>query len=167
MNPIIVIIAMINGMIGGLILVLPILAKEGGTILSFIVIFVTGFFSFYSCYLCVIHLGSHSDLDQAIYYHFNKNKIVRIFYDLMVFSNLILILMLYFNLIVQQWEGLVAPNLANPLSNFVALFVLIFVLKYVHFGAQLLGYGIISIVLYCIFLIWLVASAPPGNNHIP
>lgn len=75
--------------------------------------------------------------------------------------------MLYFNLIVQQWEGLVAPSIANPISNIVALFVLIFILKYVHFGAKLLGYGIISIVLYCIFLIWLVASAPPGDNHIP
>jgi amino acid permease len=167
MNPLVVVLAMINGMIGGLILVLPILTKQGGTVLSFIVITITGFFSYYSCALCVKHLGSHSDLDRAIYYHFGESKLVRVFYDLMVFSNLILIELLYFNLIVQQWDGLFAPSIANPLCNIIFLFILIFVLKYVHFGAKLLGYGLISIALYCIFLIWLLASAPSGSNHIP
>lgn len=66
MNKYVVIIALVNGMIGGLILVLPILAMQGGTVLSFLVIFVTGLFSFYSCYLCLIHLGRNSDLDKAI-----------------------------------------------------------------------------------------------------
>ena len=134
--------------------------------LSFLVITVTGFFSYYSCSLCVKHLGAHSDLDRAIYHHFGQSKIIRIFYDLMVFSNLILIELLYFNLIVQQWNGLFAPNIANPLTNIVVLFLLIFVLKYVHFGAQLMGYGIISIALYCVFLVWLLASAPSGPNRI-
>jgi hypothetical protein len=27
---------------------------------------ITGFFSFYSCYLCIQHLGKHTDLDKAI-----------------------------------------------------------------------------------------------------
>ena len=31
----------------------------------------------------------------------------------------------------------------------------------------MLGYGILSIVGYCIFLIWLAASAPSGDNTIP
>jgi hypothetical protein len=34
-------------------------------------------------------------------------------------------------------------------------------------GAKLLGYGVISIIFYCIFLIWLLASAPTGDNEIP
>lgn len=66
MNKYVVIIALINGMIGGLILVLPILAMNGGSVLSLIVILATGFFSFYSCYLCIIHLGSCTDLDKAL-----------------------------------------------------------------------------------------------------
>ena len=168
MKPIVTIVALINGMIGGLILVLPILTVEGGTVLSFIVILVTGFFSYYSCYLCVKHLGNHPDLDKAIYYHFGQNKAIRIFYDLMVFSNLLLILLLYFNLIVQQWDGLIHKSIWNPLCNMIALFGLVILLKYVHLGAKLLGYGIISIVFYCIFLIWLVSTAPTnGDNHIP
>lgn len=162
MNKYVVIIAMVNGMIGGLILVLPILALYGGTLLSLLVILVTGFFSFYSCYLCVLHLGKHSDLDQAILEHFNKSKAMRIFYDLLVFSNLLFLLMLYYNLIVTQWRGLVPYNVANPICNAIALVVLTFLLNYFHFGAKLLGYGIVSIIGYCIFLVWLISTAPKG-----
>lgn len=75
--------------------------------------------------------------------------------------------MLYFNLIVTQWKGLVHYDVANPICNAVALFALTFALNYFHFGAQLLGYGVISIIGYCIFLIWLIASAPSGPKTIP
>lgn len=93
--------------------------------------------------------------------------IVKVVYDLLVFTNLIFILLLYFNLIVQQWEGLIASSLANPLANALALFLLVFLLKYFHFGAKLMGYGIVSIISFCIFLVWLLATAPPGNNKVP
>ncbi len=91
-----VVVGMVNGMIGGLILILPLLALGAGYILSFIVLFITGILSFYSCYLCVIHMGDQPDLDFAILRHFNGNKGIKIFYDLCVWSSLILIDMLYF-----------------------------------------------------------------------
>lgn len=167
MNEKVVIIAMVNGMIGGLILVLPILAKDGGTILSLLVIITTGIFSYYSCYLCISHLGTNSDLDKAILEHFHNSKIVRGLYDFLVFVNLLFILMLYFNLIVTQWAGLLPYNVANPICNAAGLIALTFALNYFHFGAKLLGYGVISIIGYCIFLVWLISSAPSGNNTIP
>lgn len=40
-------------------------------------------------------------------------------------------------------------------------------LKYIRFGAHLLGYGVISIAIYCIFLIWILASAPTGPAKMP
>lgn len=92
---------------------------------------------------------------------------MRIFYDILVFLNLLFLLMLYFNLIVTQWAGLLPYNLANPICNAVGLFFLTFILNYFHFGAKLLGYGVISIVGYCLFLIWLISTAPQGSNKIP
>lgn len=89
---------------------------------------------------------------------------MKVSYDVLVFVNLTFLLMLYFDLIVEQWEGLVPYSIAIPICNAVWLFGLCFVLNYFHFGAQLLGYGIISIVGYCIFLIWLLATAPSGSN---
>ena len=91
-----VVIGMINGMIGGVILVLPLLALEAGTLVSLTVILISGIFSYYSCMLCVKHLGPYADLDEAIMEHFNHNKILKIFYDIIVFLNLSLLLVLYF-----------------------------------------------------------------------
>jgi hypothetical protein len=85
---------------------------------------------------------------------------MKIFYDVLVFGNLLFCLMLYFNLIVTQWKGLLPYNLANPICNAVGLALLVLMLNYFHFGAKLLGYGIISIIGYCIFLIWLISTAP-------
>lgn len=85
---------------------------------------------------------------------------MRALYDFLVFLNLMFLLMLYFNLIVTQWKGLLPYNLANPICNGFALLGLTIALNYFHFGAKLLGYGVISIIGYCIFLVWLIATAP-------
>ena len=57
------VVSMVNGMIGGLILLLPVYSLEAGYIVTLIVIFVTCLFSYYSCYLCLIHMGKSPDLD--------------------------------------------------------------------------------------------------------
>lgn len=57
--------------------------------------------------------------------------------------------------------------MANPICNAFALVALTFALNYFHFGAKLLGYGIISIIAYCIFLIWLISTAPNGSKQVP
>ena len=167
MKPYVAVIAMVNGMIGGLILQLPILAEQGGTILSFLIILVTGFFSFYSCYLCILHLGQHDDLDSALVHHFGGSIIIKKFYDFLVSINLIFLLLLYYQLIVQQWIGLVGNHIAIPICNSIVLIGLVILLNYLHLGPELLGYGIISIIGYCIFLIWMLVSAPSGNKTIP
>ena len=158
---------MVNGMIGGLILLLPVFALDAGYIITLIVILITCVFSYYSCYLCLIHLGDQADLDYAIFRHFNGNRAVKIFYDLCVWSNLILVDMLYFGLITIQWEGLIPPHnpsWINSTVNAVVLFILVFVLKYFEFGTSLMAYGIISIISYLLFLIWAVATYNQDHN---
>lgn len=162
-----VVVGMTNGMIGGVILVLPLLALEGGSLTTFIVIVVSGIFSYYSCRLCVKHLGPCSDLDEAVLNHFNHSIIMKVFYDIVVFLNLAFLLMLYFDLIVEQWAGMVPDTILNPIINCVILFILVFVMKYFDFGASLLAYGIVSVIGYVIFLVLLVDEAPAGENKIP
>ena len=162
-----VVISLTNAMIGGLILVLPLLTLEGGVLMTPIIILVTGFFSYYSCYICVIHLGNHEDLDKAFFHHFNQNRIIKIAYDIMVFIAILFGLIFFFDLIIQQWIGLLGNHLAIPLTNTAILFILVIILNYFHLGPKLLAYGLVSIVGYLVFLIWLLASAPSGNNSIP
>ena len=132
-SPFMAILGMVNGMIGGLILLLPVFALNAGYILTLLIILVTCVFSYYSCYLCLIHLGDQSDLDFAIFRHFNGSRVAKVFYDLCVWSNLILIDMLYFGLITIQWVGLIPPHhpsWINSAANAMVLFFLVFVLKY-------------------------------------
>ena len=159
------VIGMVNGMIGGLILILPVDALQAGYAFTILVILVTGGFSFYSCYLCVIHLGDQKDLDYAMFVHFNKSLVIKIVYDLTVFSNLMFISVLYFDLICIQWQGILdSDTIAIPFVNYLILFTLVLLLKYFDFGASVMAYGIISIIGYIIFLVWVIFSAPSGNH---
>ena len=163
------VIGMVNGMIGGLILILPVLALQAGYILTLIVIFVTCVFSYYSCYLCIIHIGKEADLDYAILRHFNGARWAKIFYDLCVWLNLMLLALLYFELIIIQWQGLIPPHeftFINPLVNAFVLLGLVFLLKYLELGASIMAYGIISIVCYVLFLIWVVVTFDQGNDSV-
>ena len=90
------ILCIVNGMIGGLILLLPVMALESGWLLTLIVILITGFISYYSCHLCLLHTGTEPDLDIAILKHFNGNKKLKIFYELCILGNLLLIDILYY-----------------------------------------------------------------------
>ena len=110
LSPPMTVVGMVNGMIGGLILLLPIYALQSGYISTLIIIFLTGVFSYYSCYLCVIHMGDQPDLDYAVLRHFNGSRWPKIFYDICVWLNLILIDLLYFELIIAQWMGLIPPH---------------------------------------------------------
>ena len=127
------VVAIVNGMIGGSILVLPLVSLEGGWLLTIFVIIVTGFFSFYCCYLAMLHIGDQSDLDSALLRHFNGSKFLKIFYDFCVFMGLLLLLILYYDLIVIQWEGLVPPysfTYVNAAVNAVLLVGWCLILKY-------------------------------------
>ena len=164
------IVAMVNGMIGGSILVLPLTSLQGGWGFTLLIILFTGFFSFYCCYIGVIHLGDQNDMDGALLRHFNGNRFLKIFYDFCVWMGLILLLILYFELIVIQWEGLVPPyefTYVNASINGVFLILWCIILKYFEFGAHMMGYGIISIVGYLLFLIWVMATRPAGTNKDP
>lgn len=54
-----------------------------------------------------------------------------------------------------------------PILNAFALFPLVYIMKKYHFGASLLAYGILSIIGYCCFLVWMWATAPSGSNSVP
>lgn len=160
------VVAMANGMIGGIILVMPILALKTGTALIAPVSMITGFFSYFSCLLCLRHLRNYKDLDEAVYMHFGKKKSFRIFYDITIVVSISVLLILYFDLICKQWEGIIEESPLVPILNALVLFPIVYIMKRFHFGASLLAYGILSIVGYAIFLLWMWITAPPGPNHV-
>lgn len=159
------VVALVNGMIGGSILVLPLTSYTAGWADTIFIILITAIFSFYSCYICIIHLGDQKDLDSALLRHFNGNKFLKIFYDFCVWIGMVFALILYFDLIIIQWEGLVPPyefTYVNAIVNGGLILLWCVLLKFYDFGAHMMGYGIASIAGYLIFLIWVMATRPSG-----
>ena len=43
---------------------------------------------------------------------------------------------------------------------------LVVLVRKMNFGVNLLGYGVLSIAMYVVFLVWLMATAPSGGNSL-
>lgn len=93
---------LLNGMVGGTILVLPLIGLQTGYILIPIVSLIFGSISFYTCYLILTHLGEAPTLKDSVKEHFNNRKGFLVFYDLVLGGSFIGILINYFKLILNQ-----------------------------------------------------------------
>jgi amino acid permease len=162
LNSPLTVVSLMNGMIGGVILVLPVAAYQAGYLYTILAITISGGFSYYSCYLSVKHLGDQKDMNYSMQAHF-RTPVAKILYDIVVWLGLLFGSMFYYGLICIQWQSILGKDTIDiPLANAAALFLLIFLLKYFDFGASLMAYGIISIIAYMTFLIWVVSTAPSG-----
>ena len=56
-------------------------------------------------------------------------------------------------------------TIINPIVNAVVLYILAFVLKYFEFGATIMALGIVSIIFYLMFLIWVIVTRNDGSGH--
>lgn len=140
------VVGLLNGMIGGVILVLPLLALKTGSLLILPITIFTGFVSYYTCLLCIRHLKNFKNLDAAIYHHFGKKMSYKIFYDIIIIVSITTLLILYFSLICEQWSGIIGESKVISIINALVLFPIVYVMKKYDFGATLLAYGILSVV---------------------
>lgn len=161
------VVGLVNGMIGGIILVMPILSIQTGFALIAPISILSGFFSYFSSSLCLRHLRNYGDLDEAVLRHFGGKRGFKIFYDVIICISMTVLLILYFGLICEQWIGIAEESYLIPVLNALALFPIVYIMKKYKFGASLLAYGILSIIGYCVFLIWMRATAPEGDKHVP
>ena len=97
-NPMTV-VALVNGMIGGIILVMPIMAVKTGSLLIGPITVLSGILSYFSCLLMLRHLRNYKDFDEAIYEHFGRRRAFKVFYEVNIVIGTLIILILYFDLI--------------------------------------------------------------------
>lgn len=158
-------VALMNAMIGGTILVLPLLYLKSGWLPSLVVTLITGIINYLSCKICFDHLLSDADLPDSIYRH-TKSKLYPKIYDVAVFLSVQLVLLLYFDLIIKQWDSIIiSKSIITVIVNAIGLFFLVGFMKKFNMGVNLLGYGIMSIIGYLVFLVWLLASSPKGDQE--
>lgn len=161
-----IVISLVNGMIGGVVLVLPLIAIKSGYIMIALITLVEGLFNYYSCMLCIRHLRNYSDLDEALLKHFGGKRTVLVIYNLMIVFSTLILLILYFALICDQWISMIEESVLVPILNALFLFPLVYVMKKFKFGVYLLAYGVLSVIGYCLFLVWMLATAPSGSNQM-
>ena len=115
------VIALLNGMIGGTILVLPLLALKAGYLLVPMLVIFYGTLSCYCAYLLVLHLGNSHSLRTAILEHFHGRKKYSVFYSLALFTGLLSVVLIYFQLLVNQVEGFIHPSKWINTISFVCI----------------------------------------------
>ena len=161
MKPITAVLALINSMIGSVIMVLPPSTINAGIIPAIMFILATCLVSYYSSYLYLSHLGPYSDFDEAIYYHFDKSKLAKKLYNALIFMCLLITLIIFFKLIVIQWTELLSENdkFLITITNAIALFLLVSALNFFYANFTWLSFGIFATFAFCIFLLDLLAQS--------
>ncbi len=158
------IVGLANGMIGGTILVLPVLGLTSGYIAIPLIAVTFGLISFYSATLIVTHLGKSTNITECIYEHFNQDRKYSVIYNIIIALSLMGFLLAYFPLIVKMLEGIFHPSRIIGPIVYVALVALVLVMRKFDFAEYLLGYGMLSVCGYLIFLLWAMITAPSGPN---
>jgi hypothetical protein len=101
---------LLNGMLGGTILVLPVIGMATGSITTILIYCFIGFLSYYTAHLIVVHLGKAKDMTECVLNHFHNNYSYMVAYALIIWSGQVPTLIIYFKLICLQISGLVGDN---------------------------------------------------------
>lgn len=162
-----IVIGLINGMIGGTCLVLPLIGIRAGYLTTIFVCVITGFVGYYTAYLIVLHLGNSRNIKDCLLIHFNHDYRYVVAYSLFIWLSFISFLLIYFRIICLQIQGLMGYH-AHWVAPAVALVLIIaiIIIRVYHIGEETLAYGIISIVGYIGFLIWAQITAPMGPRQV-
>jgi amino acid permease len=125
---------LLNGMVGGTILVLPIIGMSTGYLTTVLVSSLLGFLSYYTGNIVVVHLGKAKNMTSTILNHFDQNYSYMTIYAFIIFCGQIPTLMVYFNLICLQLEGLIGYQPSIGIIVVLVLLVTAFIVVYFDIG---------------------------------
>lgn len=117
-------------MIGGTVLVLPILALHAGYVNMTVICFIMGMMSYYTAYLIISHVGVSKDIQVSILAHFAHNTTILKMYNVLICLNIAGTSIVYFQLIVMQISGLFGYKDEIPYIVAIVLTFLIIVVRY-------------------------------------
>ena len=128
------VLGLLNGMIGGTILVLPLFGLKAGYIDTLLVSLTMGFMSFYTGYLIILHLGKAKSIKEYILSHFNYDYKYMQIYGLFIWFSFMPLFVIYFRLIVLQLQGLFGYY--SWFGPVVAAFLIIYItiIRYFNVG---------------------------------
>jgi hypothetical protein len=158
---------LLNAMIGGTMLVIPVLALTVGYLDWLFGCIVICCITCYTAYLLVQHLGKAKNIKYLILNHFGGNNKCTIIYNIVIWFSFCSAMLIYFQLFCLQVTGLIGPHpfLHEILAGFLMLWVI--ALRNCDMNELVLASGLISIVAYMFFLVWTIGTSPEGEKSLP
>jgi hypothetical protein len=159
---------MINGMLGGSALVLPVAGLAAGWFTSLWTLVLVGSLLYYTAALIITHLGKATNIKYAVLAHFNNNYSYVSAYGIIIWISFVPFIVLQLELICMEIEALFGYK-----SNWITAGVFVLLVgctiagRVLHWAEEIMAVGIFGSVIYVIFLIWALITAPSGNNTVP
>ena len=163
------VLGMLNGMIGIIALLLPILGITAGYLTSIWVCLGIGLITYYTAYLLILHLGRGKSMKECILAHFDQDYRYMTIYSCIIWVSFFAIILGFFGVACIQINGLIGyySNWVGP-SMAVFMFILVILVRKYHYWEEVLAYGIASIAALLIFVAWAQFSAPSsGPKQVP
>lgn len=116
----------------------------------------------------VTHLGRGSQIKDSILAHFGNDYRAMQIYSFIIWLSFIPMLVGYFRIICLQIQGLMghqSPWVAPCVAG--GLVVVLLIVRNWHIGEEILALGVISIIVYILFLGWAQTTAPKGEKEVP
>lgn len=104
------VIGLLNAMIGGSMLIIPIDGKDAGYLSWTIRCILIGGTTAYTAYLLVKHLGKAKNIKYLILAHFGQDRKYTTLYNCTIWFSFLSAMILYFSLFCVQIEGLLGKS---------------------------------------------------------
>jgi len=121
-------------MIGGTVLILPILGMKAGYINIIVICLLMGIMSYYTGILIISHLGISKNIKYSILAHFSNNVVYLNIYNILIWLNFISTFIVYFQLIVMQISGLIGQQDWISYMAIISLISLIIIVRYYNYS---------------------------------
>jgi len=145
-------VGLLNAMIGGTMLIVPILALTAGSVEQLLFSLVLGLVTAYTAYLLVSHLGVAKNIKHLILGHFAEDLRVTSVYNMMIWLSFTSAMIVYFNLFCVQVEALLGGTQFLPEVLALVLILWTAFLRETDLSEIVLASGIASIIGFFAFL---------------
>ena len=129
------VLGLVNGMIGGTCLVLPQIGISTGWITTIWVCLICGLIAYYTARLMILHLGEGRHIRDTVMSHFKNDIRYLKMYGFIMFFSFVFVLIIYFQIICLQIEGLLGYNSfwVGPIVTILLIIYIIFI-RLIHVG---------------------------------
>jgi hypothetical protein len=166
-NNFLAIASIVNGLVSGSLLVLPIQSLNAGWLTTVVLSLMIGIIECYTSYLIILHGKEHISVYHSVMAHFGGSKTMGGLYNLAVVVSLVWTCVAEFSFLIEQIEGFIPEQTWVGVVVFLGLVLACWAENYLHMSEKIMGMGIFTIFSLCAFIIWAIVTTHSGPKKLP